>query len=67
MKECRKCRQMFAGDDLRFCRFDGSPLISEPMPPGEAVTILFSSDRLNDRATALEELRRRNDSEKLSR
>ena len=67
MKQCPKCRQVFAGPDLKFCRFDGSPLISEATPPDEAATILFSSGYLNNRFTPLEELRRRSESGKLSK
>jgi hypothetical protein len=62
MKECPKCRQLFAGDDLRFCRFDGSSLV-EPTPPHEAATILFTTGHLNERFALLEELRRRSESE----
>jgi hypothetical protein len=51
MKQCPKCRQLFADRDLRFCRFDGSPLISEAAPPDEAVTILFSTGQLKSRRT----------------
>lgn len=29
MKQCVKCRQLFADKNLRFCRFDGSPLVDE--------------------------------------
>ena len=65
MKQCPKCRQVFAGADLKFCRFDGSPLISEATPPDEAATILFSSGYLNNRLTPLEELHRRSESGKL--
>lgn len=67
MKQCPKCRLKFAGADLRFCRFDGSPLISESTPPDEAATILFSSGYLDNRSTQLDELHRRNESGKLSR
>ena len=67
MKRCPKCRQLYAGADLRFCRFDGSPLISEATPPEEAATILFSTEYLNNRFTPLEELHRRSESGKLSK
>ncbi|HVI73035.1 MAG TPA: hypothetical protein VM656_16305 [Pyrinomonadaceae bacterium] len=67
MKQCPKCRQKFAVADLRFCRFDGSPLISEGTPPDEAATILFSTGYLNNRLTPPEELYRRSESGKLSR
>jgi len=67
MKQCPKCRLKFAAADLRFCRFDGSPLISESTPPDEAATILFSSEYLNNRSTQLDELHRRNESGKLSK
>lgn len=66
MKECPKCGQLFALDDLMFCRFDGSSLMKEVASAQEAATILFSTGHLNDRFTALEELRRRSESEKLS-
>ena len=66
MKQCPKCRLLFAGRDLKFCRFDGSPLLSEiTTPSDEAATILFSTGHLNNRFTPLEELRRRNESGKL--
>jgi hypothetical protein len=66
MKQCPKCRKLFSGADLRFCRFDGSPLNSEIiMPLDEAATILFSTGHLNKRFAALEELRHRNESGKL--
>ncbi len=65
MKQCPKCRKVFAGVDLRFCRFDGSPLISEATPPDEAVTILFSTGQLSNRIALFEELRRRSESGKL--
>jgi len=67
MKQCPKCRQKFAGADLRFCRFDGSPLISEGTPPDEAATILSSSGYLNNRLTPRDELHGRSESEKLSK
>ena len=65
MKECPKCQQLYIDDELRFCRFDGSSLISEAPPPEEAATILFSTGHLNDRFPPLEELRHRNESGKL--
>jgi hypothetical protein len=65
MKECPKCRQLFADRNLRFCRFDGSSLIDETTPPPEAATILFSSEHLNNQPTPLEELRGRSESGKL--
>ena len=67
MKKCPKCQQLYADGDLRFCRFDGSSLISETTPPDEAATILFSTGRLNNRFPPLEELRHRNESGKLSK
>lgn len=49
MKQCPKCRQLFAGGDLRFCRYDGSPLMNQNItPPGEAVTILFPTGPLDN-------------------
>ena len=66
MKQCPKCRQRYAGADLRFCRFDGSPLISEGTPPDEAATILFSTGYLKNRITPFDELHRRSESGKLS-
>ena len=67
MKQCPKCRQLFAGVDLRFCRFDGSPLISGTTHPDEAVTMLFSTGHLNNQLTRLEELRHTSKSGSLSR
>ena len=66
MKQCPKCRQLYADGNLRFCRFDGSSLIDEAIPAHEAATILFTSRHLNDQHPALEELRHRSDSGKLS-
>ncbi|HEY9501311.1 MAG TPA: hypothetical protein VIR01_06785 [Pyrinomonadaceae bacterium] len=65
MKQCVKCRQLFANENLRFCRFDGSPLIDEGVLPDEAATILFTSGDLRNLFPALEELRNRNTSGKL--
>ncbi|HEU0253926.1 MAG TPA: hypothetical protein VFR12_12905 [Pyrinomonadaceae bacterium] len=66
MKECPKCQQLFADRNLKFCRFDGSPLINEATPLHEAATILFSTGQLNNRSTPLEELRRKSESQELS-
>ena len=65
MKQCVKCGLLFADENLRFCRFDGSPLVKEITPPEEAATILFTSGQLKPLYPALEELRRTNGSEKL--
>ena len=65
MKQCVKCRQLFAYENLRFCRFDGSPLIDEGVSPDEAATILFTSGDLCNLFPALEELRNKNTSGKL--
>lgn len=70
MKQCPKCRQLFAGGDLRFCRFDGSQLVGSRLinetitPPEEAVTILFPTGPLNNQP--LEGLHHRNQTGKLS-
>lgn len=65
MKQCVKCRQLFADENLRFCRFDGSPLFDEVTVPNEAETVLFTSQQLNELFPALRELRRANGSGKL--
>ena len=71
MKQCPKCRQLFAGGDLKFCRFDGSRLIgsrliNEPiMAPEEAVTILFPTGPLNNQSA--EGLHHGNQTGKLSK
>ena len=65
MKQCVICRQSFADENLRFCRFDGSPLVNEVAPRDEAATILSTSEQLNDLFPTLEELRRTNNSGKL--
>ena len=65
MKQCVKCQQMFTNDDLRFCRFDGSPLVNEVAPPAEAATILFTTGQLTNLFPALDELRHTNGSGKL--
>lgn len=68
MKQCPKCRQSFAGGDLRFCRYDGSPLINQTIsPPDEAVTILFPTGPLNNQFAPLDGAHRRNKTGKLSR
>jgi len=67
MKQCPKCRQLFADVNLKFCRFDGSPLISEATPPDEAATILLSARHLNNQFIPPRELRAGSESEKLSR
>jgi hypothetical protein len=65
MKECPKCRQVFAYPNLRFCRFDGSLLVKEISAMHEATTLLFSTSQLNKRATQLDELHRKSKSGKL--
>lgn len=67
MKRCPACRHLFADNDVRFCRFDGSSLMSEAQPPNEAATILFSTEQLNKRLTPREELCRESESGKTSR
>ena len=68
MKQCPKCRQLFAGGDLRYCRYDGFRLISEANPPpDEAVTIPFPTGPINHQLTPLEDLHRGSKSGKLSR
>ncbi len=39
MKQCPKCHQPFDYDLLKFCRFDGSRLVS--VTPDEAITVRF--------------------------
>ena len=58
MKQCLKCRMLFADESLNFCRFDGSPLVDGVPSPDEAVTILFTTEQLSDLYPALQELRR---------
>ena len=65
MKQCVKCRHLFADENLRFCRFDGSPLFDEVTVPNEALTVLFTTEQLHDLFPALKELRRANQSGKL--
>ena len=65
MKQCVICRQLFADENLKFCRFDGSSLVNEVAPQDEAPTILFTSGQLKDLFPTLEELRRTNNSGKL--
>lgn len=68
MKQCPKCRQLFAGGDLKYCRFDGFRLISETTtPPDEAVTIPFPTRPINKQFTPIEDLHRGSKSGKLSR
>jgi len=59
MKQCPTCRLTFADENLRFCRFDGTPL-RPCVAPDEASTMLFSTGKLNERFGALQEMRRRN-------
>jgi hypothetical protein len=59
MKQCPTCRQSFADRRLKFCRFDGAPLMSPAVPGDEALTVLFSTGKLNERFGPLEEMRRR--------
>ena len=65
MKQCPKCRQLYADGNLRFCRFDGSSLINEATPPEEAATILLPTGPLEDRLTPPQKLRRRRESDEL--
>jgi hypothetical protein len=56
MKQCPKCQQLFANDDLRFCRLDGSRLMSETIPLDEGPTMLLLPGQLINRFTPLDEL-----------
>jgi hypothetical protein len=56
MKECPTCRLLYDGN-LRFCRFDGSPLMNE-LRADEAVTISLPPGKLSNKF-AQRELRRR--------
>lgn len=57
MKQCVKCRTLYGDENLRFCRFDGSPLMDQVASPDEALTILFTTEQLADLYPALQELR----------
>ena len=46
MKECPTCRLRFADGNLRFCRYDGTPLVTRCERADEAVTILLSTAEL---------------------
>jgi hypothetical protein len=65
MKQCVKCRQLFADENLRFCRFDGTRLVNEGVVSEEAATVLFTSEQLNHLFPPLEEISRTNGSGKL--
>ena len=64
MKECPKCRQLFAYPNLRFCRYDGSRLIDGPTSMHEATTLLFSTGQIHQRTATLDEQRRKSESGK---
>lgn len=49
MKRCPTCRQLFPDTAFRFCRSDGTQLVSELVPLGDAPTILFSTTRVDER------------------
>ena len=57
MKQCMICRTLFADENLRYCRFDGSQLDEKAVRPDEAATILFTTEQLSNLLPALEELR----------
>ena len=57
MKKCPKCKQLFSHRELRFCRYDGCPLVNESRPLDEATTLLFSTGQLNQQASLLDEIR----------
>ena len=49
-KECPMCQQLFADENLRFCRYDGTQLVSRSARADEAVTIQLSTGRLREAA-----------------
>ena len=57
MKQCLICRTLFADENLKFCRFDGSQLSETVVKPDEAATILFTTEQLSQLLPALDELR----------
>jgi len=47
MKECPNCRLVFTDGNLRFCRYDGTPLVSKTVPQDEVLTMrLLSKGKL---------------------
>ena len=61
MKQCPKCRQIFHRDALKFCRFDGSPLVNDVVNIDDAPTIPLPSPKSSVYGTAeLREPARRN-------
>ena len=49
MKRCPKCHQVFGEEGLKFCRSDGTPLVTTSF--SEAATILFSTERVAPETT----------------
>lgn len=48
MKECPTCGRLFPDPSLRFCRMDGSRLVNKGARADEALTVLFTTGRLEE-------------------
>ena len=49
MKLCPICQQPFSNPALKFCRFDGNPLVSEEVSVSDAPTVLLSTTPISER------------------
>ena len=49
MKHCPACQQLFTDEGLKFCRLDGTPLLSMNANFYEARTMLFAVGSIADR------------------
>jgi hypothetical protein len=48
-KLCPVCQQTFCNPALRFCRFDGNPLVNEQISVSDAPTVLLSTTPISER------------------
>lgn len=53
MKQCPRCKQLFLNEMLKFCRSDGSQLVSITAFLEEAATMMLSPGQITDRSTPL--------------
>jgi len=48
MKKCPACGRLFPDASLKFCRMDGARLVDKSVRADEALTIQFSTGKLNE-------------------
>lgn len=52
MNQCPTCGRLFPDPSLKFCRMDGARLVNKAVRADEALTVLFTTGRLQELKSA---------------